>query len=79
MTDDQIHYEIVQSRKDLEQELGVPILTFSYPFGGANSAATDYVHFAGYIAAVGAKVELYCRSRREQSIRVTAVRDRRLR
>ena len=54
MTDDQLHYEIVQSRKDLEQELGVPILTFSYPFGGANSGVTDYVHFAGYIAAVGA-------------------------
>ena len=54
MTDDQLHFEIVQSRKDLEQELGVPILTFSYPFGGANSAVTDFVHFAGYIAAVGA-------------------------
>ena len=54
MTDDQLHFEIVQSRKDLEQELGVPILTFAYPFGGANSAVTDYVHFAGYIAAMGA-------------------------
>ncbi len=54
MTDDQLHYEIVQSRKDLQQELGVPILTFAYPFGDANSAATDYVHFAGYIAAMGA-------------------------
>ncbi|HUI88580.1 MAG TPA: polysaccharide deacetylase family protein [Anaerolineales bacterium] len=54
MTDDQLHYEIVQSRKDLQQELGVPILTFAYPFGGANSAVIDYVHFAGYIAAMGA-------------------------
>ncbi|MGA7194262.1 MAG: polysaccharide deacetylase family protein [Anaerolineales bacterium] len=54
MTDDQLHYEILQSRKDLEQQLGVPILTFAYPFGGANSAVTDYVHFAGYIAAMGA-------------------------
>ena len=54
MTDDQLHYEIIQSRKDLEQELGLPILTFSYPYGGANSAVTDYVHFAGYIAAMGA-------------------------
>ncbi|HUH96383.1 MAG TPA: polysaccharide deacetylase family protein [Anaerolineales bacterium] len=54
MTDDQLHYEIVQSRKDLQQALGVPILTFAYPFGGANSAVTDYVHFAGYIAAMGA-------------------------
>jgi peptidoglycan/xylan/chitin deacetylase (PgdA/CDA1 family) len=54
MSGDQMHFEIVQSRKDLEQELGVPILTFAYPFGGANSAITDYVHFAGYIAAMGA-------------------------
>ena len=54
MTDDQLHFEIVQSRKDLEQQLGVPILTFAYPFGGANSGVTDYVHFAGYIAAMGA-------------------------
>jgi peptidoglycan/xylan/chitin deacetylase (PgdA/CDA1 family) len=54
MSDDQLHYEIIQSRKDLEQELGLPILTFAYPFGGANSAVTDYVHFAGYIAAMGA-------------------------
>ncbi|MGZ6347295.1 MAG: polysaccharide deacetylase family protein [Anaerolineales bacterium] len=46
--------EIVDSRKDLQKALGVPILTFAYPFGDASSAATDYVHFAGYIAAMGA-------------------------
>ena len=55
MTDDQIHYEIVESRKYLEQQLGVPILTFAYPFGGENSAVINYVHFAGYIAAMGAE------------------------
>ncbi len=54
MTQDQLHFEIIQSRKDLEKELGVPILTFAYPFGGANSAVDNYVHFAGYIAAMGA-------------------------
>ncbi|MFZ1043982.1 MAG: polysaccharide deacetylase family protein [Anaerolineales bacterium] len=55
MTDDQLHYEIVESRKYLEQQLGVPILTFAYPFGGENSGVVDYVHFAGYIAAMGAE------------------------
>ncbi len=55
MTDDQLRYEIVDSKKYLEQQLGVPILTFAYPFGGENSAVTDYVHFAGYIAAMGAE------------------------
>lgn len=54
MNDDQVRYEVVDSRKALEAQLGLPILTFSYPFGGANSAVTDYVHFAGYIAAMGA-------------------------
>ena len=49
-----LRYEIVQSRTDLENMLGVPILTFAYPFGSEDSAAGDYVHFAGYIAAMGA-------------------------
>ncbi len=49
-----MRYEIVQSRQDLEDRLGVPILTFAYPFGQEDSAAGDYVHFAGYIAAMGA-------------------------
>ncbi len=49
-----LRYEIVQSRKDLQDMLGVPILTFAYPFGDMGSAAGDYVHFAGYIAAMGA-------------------------
>ncbi len=49
-----LRYEIVQSRKDLQNMLGVPILTFAYPFGNADSAAIDYVRFAGYIAAMGA-------------------------
>ncbi len=51
---DAMRYEIVQSRQDLEDRLGVPVLTFAYPFGVENSAAGDYAHFAGYIAAMGA-------------------------
>ena len=49
-----MRYEIVQSRRDLQDRLEVPILTFAYPFGVEDSAAGDYVHFAGYIAAMGA-------------------------
>ena len=46
--------EIVDSRKKLQALLGLPILTFAYPFGDAPNGAVDYVHFAGYIAAMGA-------------------------
>jgi len=51
---DALRYEIVESRKFLEQELGIPILTFAYPFGTRNDSALDYVEFAGYIGAMGA-------------------------
>lgn len=54
MPADQIRAEIVDSRKKLENLLGLPILTFAYPFGYADSGAIDYVRFAGYIAAMGA-------------------------
>jgi peptidoglycan/xylan/chitin deacetylase (PgdA/CDA1 family) len=46
--------EIVDSRKKLMVLLGLPILTFAYPFGDAPNGAVDYVHFAGYIAGMGA-------------------------
>jgi peptidoglycan/xylan/chitin deacetylase (PgdA/CDA1 family) len=50
-----LRYEIVDSRKKLAALLGVPVLTFAYPFGDVNGAAVDYVHYAGYIAAMDAK------------------------
>lgn len=46
--------EIVGSRKQLSSLLHLPILTFAYPFGDNNSAVTDYVIYAGYIAGMGA-------------------------
>ena len=46
--------EIVTSRKQLTSLLGLPILTFAYPFGDNGNSAVDYVHFAGYIAGMGA-------------------------
>lgn len=47
-------YEIVKSREILQTTLGIPVLTFAYPFGVNNSAVVDYVHYAGYIAGMGA-------------------------
>jgi len=45
--------EIVDSRGKLQALLGVPILTFAYPFGAYDSDSVHYAHFAGYIAAMG--------------------------
>ncbi len=54
MSNASLRAEIVDSRARLEDLLGVPILTFAYPFGDVSPAAVDYVHFAGYMAAMGA-------------------------
>ena len=45
--------EIVESRRQLEALLGIPILSFAYPFGAYDSASLHYVHQAGYVAAMG--------------------------
>jgi peptidoglycan/xylan/chitin deacetylase (PgdA/CDA1 family) len=45
--------EIVESRRKLQSLLGVPILSFSYPFGAYNENSVYYTHYAGYIAAMG--------------------------
>ncbi|MFO3797332.1 MAG: polysaccharide deacetylase family protein, partial [Anaerolineales bacterium] len=47
--------EIIGSRAALEDMLGVPILTFAYPFGEYNDTALEYVKAAGYQGAMGAK------------------------
>lgn len=49
----QLDYEIVESRAFLEKKLEVPILSFSYPFGGWNHATYRKVAKAGYIAGMG--------------------------
>jgi len=45
--------EIVESRRRLESLLGIPVLSFAYPFGAYDSDSLHYVHEAGYIAAMG--------------------------
>ena len=51
---DAVRTEIIESREMLEAKLGVPVLTFAYPFGFKNEMVVDYVKFAGYIGAMGA-------------------------
>ena len=45
--------EIVESRRRLESLLGIPVLSFAYPFGAYDSDSLHYVHQAGYVAAMG--------------------------
>lgn len=49
----QQQYEIIESRKFLESELGIPIQTFAYPFGVYDQTIINLTYSAGYIAAVG--------------------------
>jgi peptidoglycan/xylan/chitin deacetylase (PgdA/CDA1 family) len=53
LSDLQKQYEITDSREFLEEELGVPILTFAYPFGLNDCGIMNSVYSAGYIAAMG--------------------------
>ncbi len=46
-------YEIVESRRFLESELGMPVFTFSYPFGVSDLATLNFTYSAGYIAGMG--------------------------
>ena len=49
---DRARNEVVGSRKELEDALGQPVLTFSYPQGGWNSSIRSVVALAGYATAV---------------------------
>jgi peptidoglycan/xylan/chitin deacetylase (PgdA/CDA1 family) len=55
VTADQMEHELRHSRKRLEQELGIQVTAFAYPFGGSNAfndAVIDAVQRAGYRVAV---------------------------
>lgn len=45
--------EIVGSRKKLQYQLDLPVMSFSYPFGTYDKDSLHYIHYAGYIAAMG--------------------------
>ena len=53
LSPEQQQYEIFESRRFLETELGVPVLTFSYPFGVSDIPILDFTYSAGYIAGMG--------------------------
>lgn len=53
ITSDERWYEIHGSREFLEKEIGIPILTFAYPFGVYDCNIMDVTYQAGYIAGMG--------------------------
>ncbi|MBE9158283.1 polysaccharide deacetylase family protein [Nodosilinea sp. LEGE 06152] len=51
LSDDDLVYEVVESKRRLESELGVPIRYFSYPTGYYDERVAQAVADAGYLAA----------------------------
>lgn len=47
--------EIEQSKSDLENEFGIRVVSFAYPYGGFNSDVADFVKKAGFTNAVTTK------------------------
>jgi peptidoglycan/xylan/chitin deacetylase (PgdA/CDA1 family) len=45
--------EIVESRRQLQSLLGVPIMSFAYPFGAYDENSVYYTRYAGYVGALG--------------------------
>ena len=46
-------FEVVESRKVIEEVTGITVASFAYLFGFMGSTGGEYVHSAGYIAAMG--------------------------
>lgn len=45
--------EILQSKKELESHIGVPVNWFSYPYGSSNELLWEIVKQAGFVGGVG--------------------------
>ncbi|MCJ7584159.1 MAG: polysaccharide deacetylase family protein [Anaerolineales bacterium] len=50
---DSLDVEIAQSRIDLQEALGVPVMSFAYPFGEMDTVVSQKVQDYGYTSAVG--------------------------
>ena len=53
---EQARNEIIQSKKDIEERLGKPITTFSYPNGNFNNELVEVIEESGFTCAVAAKI-----------------------
>lgn len=53
LTPDQVKYQITESKKVLEAQLGKPVNFFAYPYGASNEQIWQAVKSAGYVGALG--------------------------
>ncbi|MHB1354980.1 MAG: polysaccharide deacetylase family protein [Anaerolineae bacterium] len=49
---EELHHEVFDSRQEIEQQLGVTLDSFCYPFGAYDDTAVDEVQAAGFTSAV---------------------------
>jgi peptidoglycan/xylan/chitin deacetylase (PgdA/CDA1 family) len=52
LTDSEVQFELQESKRILEAELGIPIRYFTYPEGKYNAKIAEAVQAAGYISAL---------------------------
>lgn len=57
MTDQELVYEVTESKRQLEERLGIPIQYFTYPAGHYDQRVAQAVADAGYLAALTMRLE----------------------
>ncbi|MBI4036904.1 polysaccharide deacetylase family protein [Candidatus Daviesbacteria bacterium] len=53
LSNEAILFELRESKKELEQHLGIPVNFIAYPYGSADGRIIDLVRQAGYVGALG--------------------------
>lgn len=53
LSEDQLIYEVTESKKNLQSKFGVPVNFIAYPYGTSNGAVVEAVKKAGYVGALG--------------------------
>jgi len=53
LSDEQLKFQLIESKKVLEAQLGKAVNTFAYPYGASDQRVWNAVKKAGYVGAVG--------------------------
>ncbi len=72
----QAKHEIIQSKKDIEDKIGAPVTSFSYPHGEFNHNLANFVRDSGFLSAVTCYPRLTTHSSRPHELgRITVPED----